>query len=259
MKRVCPQLDPPSNDSRRRQGRRSVGALAAVLALLFGAIVAVASPASAAGTGRILASPCLNFRADAVVPGYNSMVGCIPYNASIMIDCVKNGVGVSGPYGYTTLWDHTSWGGVSGFVTDAYVYTGTSNAVAGPCGSAPPPVASRQQRAVNWLNARRGSTAYNYLCELLVENAYGTRGRYSSALSDFYAQRAAGRVHYDVHPPAGALVFTRGSIPSLGHVMISNGNGQYWTSDGSVHLVSTITYGGTYYGWSYAPTAWPGA
>jgi hypothetical protein len=92
----------------------------------------------------------------------------------------------------------------------------------------------------------------------MVENAYGTSGRYASALADYQAQKAAGRIHTDTNPPMGALVFYSGIDPSLGHVEISNGDGRYWDSDGTIHLVN-FSYGGTYYGWSYAPDSWPGA
>jgi uncharacterized protein YraI len=202
-------------------------------------------------TGRVLASPCLNLRNGPY--SSSTLVGCIPYNTIITISCTATGSAVTGPYGTESIWDYTSWSGTSGFVSDAWVYTGTNSAIAGPC-STP----SREQEALNWLNAHAGSTAYNGLCELMVENAYGTSGQYPSALADYTAQKNAGLIHTDTNPPAGALVFYSGSDPSLGHVEISNGDGRYWTSDGTIHLVS-FTWGGTYYGWSYAPANWPGA
>jgi uncharacterized membrane protein YgcG len=84
-----------------------------------------------AGSGRILISPCLNLRADP--NGTTALIGCIPQNTIIPIDCTAQGNSVTGPYGPTTLWDHTTYQGVSGYVSDAYVYTGTSGAVAGNC------------------------------------------------------------------------------------------------------------------------------
>jgi hypothetical protein len=211
-----------------------------------------ASTAACPLTGRVIASPCLNFRSGP----YSSatLIGCIPYNTIIDISCTSSGSSVTGPYGTESTWDYTSWNGTSGFVSDAWVYTGTNSPIARPCDNPP----SREQEAINWLNAHAGSGAYGGLCELMVENAYGTSGRYASALADYHAQLAAGRIHTDTSPPMGALVFYSGIEPTLGHVEISNGNGQYWDSDGTIHLVN-FSYGGTYYGWSYAPASWPGA
>jgi len=84
-----------------------------------------------AGSGRILISPCLNLRAGP--NGTTTLVGCIPQNAIVSIDCTAQGNSVTGPYGATTLWDHTTYQGVSGYVSDAYVYTGKSGAIAGSC------------------------------------------------------------------------------------------------------------------------------
>ena len=87
-----------------------------------------------AGSGRILISPCLNLRAR--TNGSTALVGCVPQNTIVPIDCTAQGNSVTGPYGPTTLWDHTTYQGTSGYVSDAYVYTGTSGAVAGSCASA---------------------------------------------------------------------------------------------------------------------------
>ena len=59
--------------------------------------------------------------------------GCIPQATSLTIDCTAGGDANSGPFGVTSLWDHTNFNGESGYVTDAYMYTGTANAVAGGC------------------------------------------------------------------------------------------------------------------------------
>lgn len=116
----------------------------------------------------------------------------------------------------------------------------------------------RLARAVAWSQSHAGNTSYDGYCERMAENAYGTSGKYPSARADYLAQKAAGALHTDANPPAGALVFETGSDPSLGHIGISAGGGKYWTSDGTVHLV-TLSYGGPYLGWSYAPPSWPGA
>src|SRR5262245_58390125 len=101
--------------------------LAVATAGLFG----VANSAVALPTGRILIKPCLNFHTDAT---YTSpQVGCIPYNTTVAIDCTKTGPSVTGPYGAENIWDHTTYAGKTGFVADAWVYTGHNGAVAPTC------------------------------------------------------------------------------------------------------------------------------
>lgn len=76
-------------------------------------------------------SPCLDFHNG---PGHAyTVIDCIPDGTTISIDCIAQGNAVTGPYGTETIWDHTSYRDRTGYVTDAYVYTGTNNAVAPPC------------------------------------------------------------------------------------------------------------------------------
>ncbi|MFE4540920.1 SH3 domain-containing protein [Streptomyces scopuliridis] len=64
-------------------------------------------------------------------PGTNySLVKVLPYGASVPINCQKPGEWVTGPYGTTNLWDNIANGQ---FVSDAYVYTGSSGYVAPRC------------------------------------------------------------------------------------------------------------------------------
>ena len=107
------------------------------------------------------------------------------------------------------------------------------------------------------------SHAYSFACETFVENAYGTRGKYASAIAAFSALRAAGMMHYNsTGIPAGALVFSSNPKYDLGngHVMLSVGNGQYISGgvSGSGGTVQIIGLQSTYLGWSYAPSSWPG-
>ena len=61
-------------------------------------------------------------------------------------------------------------------------------------------------------------------------------------------------------PPAGALVFyAAASINGYyGHVMLSEGNGNYITSAATVRRVSLTWPGAPYLGWSYADPEWTG-
>lgn len=242
---------------RTRRISRRAGIVAATAALAV-APLAIAPAAQAAGSGKVLASPCLNLRTG---PSASyALIGCIPVNTYISIDCTINGSAVTGPYGTTTLWDHTAYAGKSGYVSDAWVYTGTANPVAGTCSTG-----SREDRAVAWATSMVGSQSYAFLCERFAENAFGTSGRYASAISAFSALQSAGMMHYNsTGIPKGALVFSKSSADrGYGHVEISRGDGSF-VSGGMGNPTVQVTFtpvpgaGGSFLGWSYAPSSWPG-
>lgn len=89
-------------------------------------------PPSSGNTGTINTSVCLKLRQGPSTSA--GQVGCVPPQTVITIDCTAYGDSVTGPYGASTLWDHTDYGGAAGFVSDAWVYTGTPNPVASACG-----------------------------------------------------------------------------------------------------------------------------
>jgi hypothetical protein len=59
----------------------------------------------------------------------STAVGSVADGASITISCQKVGQSVTGTYGTTTLWDKIG----SGYVSDAYVSTGSDGRVAPDC------------------------------------------------------------------------------------------------------------------------------
>lgn len=112
------------------------------------------------GNGVAMVQGCLTMRAGPYQA--SAAVGCIAQAASFTIDCTATGDSVSGPYGASSLWDHTSYSGASGYVPDAYVYTGTANAVAGTCA---PTVAPPQ---INQGSLPRGITGQHYSQQFTV-------------------------------------------------------------------------------------------
>lgn len=79
-------------------------------------------------TGRVETSGApVNVRAGAGT-GF-AIVGSAADGASVRITCQRRGTTVSGPFGRTDLWDKTG----SGYVSDAYVYTGSDGRVAPDC------------------------------------------------------------------------------------------------------------------------------
>lgn len=139
-----------------------------------------------------------------------------------------------------------------------------------PCG--PPPIAPREQRAIDWAKSQLGSTSWNGLCELMAEQAYGVRGKFASAIAHANFETQAGRMHAgDTNVPAGALAYFGPAAVNgnYGHVAISIGGGQfvsngyyYHDSRGVLRAVGahiiTISnaYAGPYIGWAWADDGW---
>lgn len=82
--------------------------------------------------GHVIASPCLYLRLG--MSGGTPSIGCIPDGTTITVDCVLKGQSVTGPYGTENTWDHTSYNGQIGYVSDSWIYTGSNNPIAGGCG-----------------------------------------------------------------------------------------------------------------------------
>ncbi|MEV7864508.1 SH3 domain-containing protein [Streptomyces sp. NPDC088124] len=99
------------------------------------ATAAPATEATATGVGTLAATRYavhpdyrVNVRSG---PGTNyQLVRVLQYGASVPINCQKPGERIAGPYGTTNLWDNIANGE---FISDAYVYTGSSGYVAPRC------------------------------------------------------------------------------------------------------------------------------
>ena len=85
------------------------------------------------------------------------ILGTIPNGTTLTIECTLNSYSVSGPYGSSNVWDRVTWQGRQVFVTDAWVYTGTSSAVAPACSTDPRGTGSAAQgTTLTDLNYRDG-------------------------------------------------------------------------------------------------------
>lgn len=84
------------------------------------------TPAGVTGTVNTNGTP-LTIRADASTNA--ASVGSVADGAKVTITCQKVGTSVSGTYGTTTLWDFIG----TGYVSDAYVNTGSDGQVAPTC------------------------------------------------------------------------------------------------------------------------------
>lgn len=66
-------------------------------------------------------------------PGVGSTVTLMPEGVVVPIKCQVHGPAIEGPYGITSLWNLVEYNGVTGFSSDAYMYTGSNGRVATSC------------------------------------------------------------------------------------------------------------------------------
>ncbi len=250
---------------RRRPGRAVSMALVMVL-LALGAVGIATSPASA----YVRYAATVSNLALRSGPGTQySVLQRVNAGTPLDIVCqVQGGTNVGG----NATWDRLTGGQ---WVADYYTTTPSFNSyIPGvpDCGQSPPP-ATRESRAAAWAVREKNSPdptwsdefgrPWSGYCEGFVEVAYGTRGRFGSAIAHYNAQNAQGRIHRDTGAPAGALVFYGGG-GGYGHVGISLGGGQVISTQGYngqrlrvwQHGITSLS--NPYYGWAYAFSNWPG-
>lgn len=236
--------------------RFGVALLAAGMAALAVAPAATALSASVRTGGGMLvvrAGPGTGFQ------GYSS----VDDGSSTEIVCQHAGVQVDGPGGSSILWDQLTSGG---WVSDAYVYTGSSSQVASTCPYAPDPLrpnARGVDDAISWEYQRLGSRSDEGWCLRFQAQAFGwTYAGFATAQDQYQWLKSHGQISAGV-PPRGALTWY--STPDgAGHITVSVGAGRVIGTSvhGSVGVAS-YTYMGGYEGWSppyFANGGWrPGA
>ncbi|HEX6499556.1 MAG TPA: hypothetical protein VF054_11050 [Micromonosporaceae bacterium] len=178
--------------------------------------------------------------------------------ASVNILCQTSGSSVTGTYGTSTTWDMI---GNGGFVSDAYVYTGSDGYVTHACTySANPPRANPRSMngAIDWEFQRLGSTSWEGWCLKFQAQAYGwSYAGFNTAeeAGDWMVNN--GYMHTSGIPPRGALVWYHNSS-GTGHITVSLGEGKIiGTSVGGAVGVTAYNYMSGYRGWSvpYFPKA----
>lgn len=192
--------------------------------------------------------------------------GCIGEGGWVTVNCWVIGDTVTDVWqGRTISWNRWARTPANLFIADIYL---SSSSTSYPQCAAAPALVTRESKAVDWARGQLGvwkttltpDGMWSGWCERFVEIAYGTTGRYPSAIADYNAQRAAGRISTSMNPPAGALVFY--NLSSYGHVGVSIGGGQVISTKGINTWEPVRQHGVTdlsgYLGWSYAPMAWPG-
>jgi len=237
---------------RKRLIRRTAITASAVVCVLSGT-AGVANAAT--GTVNTAGAP-LTVRA-APGSGYDGWTTKAD-GASVTILCQTTGSSVTGTYGTSNIWDMISNGG---FVSDAYVYTGSDGTVAHACARAgsPPRANPRgQDAAISYEFARLGSTAEEGWCMRFQAQAYGwSASGFSTAEVGGDWMVSHGYMHTSGIPPRGALVWYHNSS-GTGHIVVSLGEGMVVGSSVPNKIgVDGYQYRTGYRGWSipYFPVA----
>jgi uncharacterized protein YraI len=243
---------------RIRIGKRAAGVAGIAAAI----VLAGATPALAAtGTVHTDSGAALTVRGTPSTSG--SPVGTIADGTAVTISCQTNGSTVDGKYGTSDIWDKVG----DGYVSDAYVYTGSDGRVAPDCagstltcstaGTGDPKTCAQ---AVAYAKTRVHTNdldSYEGWCDRINAQNYGWTASGSETAYIHWTQIPASFKHPgDYQVPAGGLAFFKSS--GAGHTMISIGDGKFLSNDingyGS-YTETTIAqikskWGQTYLGWS---------
>jgi hypothetical protein len=112
--------------------------------------------------------------------------------------------------------------------------------------------------AIAWAMNQLGSQNWDFHCELFVENAYGTSGRYLTAQDSYYALH----ISSSWSPDIGALVWFAPNAGNQwdGHVGIYIGQGNFISATTVGVEIHSLTYWNEYVapyeGWGNAPSSW---
>jgi uncharacterized protein YraI len=169
---------------------------------------------------------------------------------TLTVVCQHVGSSVSGTLGTSSLWDQSSLGG---WLSDAYVYTGSGNQVVPTCEYvADPPRANPRSvdDAISWEYQRLGSAADEGYCLRFQAQAFGwSYAGFATAHDQYQWLSDNGRINGG-SPPRGALVWYS-TRDGLGHVTVSVGAGRViGTSVGGKVGVAGYNYLGSFQGWS---------
>ncbi|MGW3605098.1 peptidase inhibitor family I36 protein [Micromonospora sp. NPDC005161] len=256
--------------------RKSLAVAGAALAMTT-SILAVASPAQAASRDGVCDSGEFCYYYNSGYAGsISDFTGSIDDYGTTQPSCYEfkgagNGQGLCVRNNAASVWNRTSktvvvyfnsnYGGASqSFAAGAKANlnatlknNNASHNIGGTSGTNP--ADPRAAEAVAFAKARLGHSDWNNECELFVERAFGTSGRFATARTHYQWQKDNGRIHTGSVPPAGTAVFFT-STTSAGHVMLSIGGNSAISTGPTVYQTSTFRDRSDYLGWAYVPSGW---
>lgn len=255
--------------------RKSLALIGTALAMTT-SIVSVASPAMAATRDGICDSGEFCFYYNSNHAGsISDFTGSIDDYGTTQPSCYEfkgagNGQGLCVKNNAASVWNRTSktvkvyfnsnYGGASqsfaaGAKANLNATLKNNNASHDIGGATTNPADPRAAEAVAFAKARLGHTDWNNQCELFVERAFGTSGRFATARTHYQWQKDNGRIHTGSVPPAGTAVFFT-STTSAGHVMLSIGGNSAISTGTTVYQTNTFRDRSDYLGWAYVPSGW---
>ncbi|MGW3958973.1 hypothetical protein ACWED2_04055 [Amycolatopsis sp. NPDC005003] len=236
--------------------------LAGVAGIAATIAVVGASPAFAAtGTVHTDSGAALTVRSSPSATA--GAVGSIADGTAVTITCQTNGSTVDGKYGTSDIWDKVG----DGYVSDAYVYTGSDGRVAPDCAGSTLTCSTAGlgdhrtcDEAVAYAKTRihtDNKDSYDGWCDRINAQNYGFSASGSETAYIHWTQIPTSYKHAgDYQVPAGGLAFFKSS--GAGHTMISIGGGEFLSND--IHGAGTYTkttiaeikqkWGQTYLGWA---------
>ncbi|MEV6441546.1 hypothetical protein [Amycolatopsis sp. NPDC051716] len=236
--------------------------MAGVAGIAAAIVVVGAGPAfAAAGTVHTDSGAPLTVRSSPSASA--GSVGSIADGTAVTISCQTNGSTVDGKYGTSDIWDKVG----NGYVSDAYVYTGSDGRVAPDCagstlacstsGTGDPNTCAEAVAKAKTRIHTNDLDAYEGWCDRINAQNYGWSASGSETAYVHWTQIPSSFKHPgDYQVPAGGLAFFKSS--GAGHTMISIGGGKFLSNDingyGS-YTETTIAqikskWGQTYLGWS---------
>ena len=165
--------------------------------------------------------------------------------------------GAAGTFGTSGLPDPTANPQIAQALANAQKAVSSTASAAGAA------LTSKGQKAVAWAKSMLGRQDWNNLCERFVEEAYGTKGVYPSAVDaakKLVTQKGSGSLR---NAPVGALLYFAGDETNEGHghAAIYLGKGEMISArpDGvKVERVDSPYNNARFLGWGPAPSKFPG-
>jgi cell wall-associated NlpC family hydrolase len=242
-----------------------------VVSLLFIANIFCAVPTTAASLSWTVSLSVSTTKAAAnqsvtLTATTNHNVGSTPWGLYI-ID-TTNGNQQNFPSGTNGSWTLAYNGTTHNFVARVGMFNGSqtqasSNNVSVTWASNTLSVATKLSDAVAWAKTQIGSrnwgTGTNTYCELFVENAFGTSGRFSTAYAGYQSIGISGSPQI----PGQIVFFSKNSSNGgYGHVGIYIGNGQFISVTSSGVQLESLSWWSSnvasYVGYASPPSSWPG-
>jgi lysozyme len=168
--------------------------------------------------------------------------------------------GDTGAWGSPAMWQYTSSGSVSGYsgAVDKNHFYGDKNAWAAFASGGEAQVSTRSRsEAVDWAQAKVGTTGYGGMCLQFTREAYNIASKYESARDAWNGAKHKHSTSSTSGMPTGVPIFFDSSSSEYGHVAVYVGGGKMVTTHESTNKIGQDSvstwvndYGYHILGWS---------